>query len=292
MIRNRWVLIFLGGWFWLGAAGSAPAGEGNVLVLDCTDSTAAADLTGKLPAVYLGNGDFDASGFTANGEINQTDFKSLIQTKLQKPKGMVRLKITKGDEVDIYVVTSIRMDTSDQAVALPNAPLQWFTDPISFVSTPPTRSSGPVTTVSQPLTLSILRTARFLLKEQQRPSALESGGIAKASSLFGVTFKVSAPVTAFYCIYPAPQKVYYYYRERYKLKFENSVLTLSFEDQKANQLNVETLMTGKSENWFLMAGGPRPPTTWTLINLGTIPRAFTSGWIGPPTIFLTPVCAY
>ncbi len=256
MIENLSLRAALCGAWWLGAAGLCSAENGNTIVLDCTNSCVASDLTGKLPTVYQGGANFDAAAFSGNGEIPRKDFETLARTGLKKPKGVVRFKITKGDIVDIYVVTSIRMDTSNQAVALPDAPLQWVSDPMTWVSSRPSRSSGPATTVSQPITLSILRTARFLLKEQQRPTALESGGIAKASSLFGVTFKESKLVPSPSGESPPAPTVYYYYLEKYKLKFENSVLTLSFEDQKANQLNVETLMTGKSENWFLMAGGP------------------------------------
>ena len=255
MIKTLLVPILIGGGLCWGGASRGFAGEDNIIVLDCTNSYVASDLTGKLPAVYMGCGNFDATGFAGNGEITQKDFESLVRNTLKKPRGVVRLKITKGDEVDIYIVTSIRMDTSDQAVALPDAPLQWVSDPITFVGSHSSRSSGPVTTVSQPITLSILRTARFLLKEQQRPAALESGGIPKASSLFGVTFKESTQAHPHFYGNPPVEKVYYYYREKYKLKFWHSLLTLSFEDQKANLLNVETLMTGKPENWFLMAGG-------------------------------------
>ena len=112
-----------------------------------------------------------------------------------------------------------------------------------------------MTTASQPITLSILRTARFLLQEQQRATSLQSGGVATASSVFGVTFKEPAPLLG-PVERPPAEKGYYYYRQKYKLKFENSTLALSFEDQNGNQENVATIITGSPENWFLTAGGP------------------------------------
>jgi len=55
---------------------------------------------------------------------------------------------------------------------------------------------------------------------------------------------------------PPNGTVYYYYRQSYRLKFENSTLLLSFEDQNGNQQNVATVIAGPPENWFLTAGGP------------------------------------
>ncbi len=271
-----------------GAAAPCFAGDMDVIVLDCTNSTVASDLTGKLPAVYQGGDDFDAAGFTGNGEITQKEFGELTKTTLKKPKGTVRLIITKGDTVAIYVVTSIPMQTFNQAVALPDAPLQWVADPMTLVSSPSSSDSGPVTSVSGPLTLSILRTARFLLKEMQRPAALESGGIPKASSLFGVTFKEAGPSKLPAEEKPPTEKIYYYYLEKYKLKFEHSLLTLSFEDQKANQLNVETIMTGKAENWFLMAGGPLAAYNFNTNNFGNNPTGLYVGLNWTPNDIFDP----
>jgi hypothetical protein len=240
------------------------AGDGNIVVLDCTSSGMASDLTSKFPGVYLSRRGFDASKFSEKGEITQADFEGLIRTGLKKPKGTIRFQIRKNDELDVYVVTSIRMDTFDQAIAPAAPPLEWLSDPIIFVASNSSRHSGPVTTSSRPITLSILKTARFLLKEQQRPTSLESGRDAMASSLFGVTFKGAAVPTLAPGDKPPSEKVYYYYRQKYKLKFENSLVNLSFEDQSGNQENIATVMTGPSENWFLTAGGPllsyNPPT--------------------------------
>jgi hypothetical protein len=229
--------------------------DGNIIVLDCTDSGAASDLTSKLPTVYLALKNFDPLKFSENGEITRTDFANLARTELRKAKETIRFKIKKNDEMDVYVVTSIRVDTLEQAIA-PAAPApQWISGSITFVTSNAPRGSGPATTVSQPLTLSVLRTARFLLKEQQRPTSLESGDRAKVLSVSGVTFKEAAPLLGPEERPPSPP-VYYCYRQKYRLKFENSLLNLSFEDQNGNQQNVATVISGRSENWFLMAGGP------------------------------------
>ncbi|HEY5038506.1 MAG TPA: hypothetical protein VIJ93_05475, partial [bacterium] len=135
-------------------------------------------------------------------------------------------------------------------------PLVWLSDPITFVASNSSRASGPVTTASQPITFSILKTARFLLKEQQRPTSLESGRDAKASSVFGVAFKVAMSSQPGLKDKPPSQKVYYYYRQKYKLKFENSIVSLSFEDQNGNQENVMSVITGPSDNWYFTAGSP------------------------------------
>ncbi len=244
-------LVLLGGGF-----SPAFADDGNVIVLDCTSSETASDLTSKFPVLYLPREKFDASRFSDGGEISRADFEALTRTALKTPKGPIRFKIRKGDEMDVYFVTSIRMDTFEQAVAPVAAPLQWVSDSITFVTSGAPRHSRPVTTESQPITLSILKTARFLLKEQQRPTSLESGDEAKASSVFGVTFKAATQPSRGPEEKPASPEFYYYYRQKYKLKFENSILSLAFEDQSGNQENVATVISGDSENWFLMAGGP------------------------------------
>lgn len=232
------------------------ADDGNVIVLDCTSSGIASDLTSKFPTAYLSRKNFDASRFSENGEISRVDFEVLTRTALKTPKGTIRFKIRKNDEMDVYIVTSVRMDTLEQAVAPAAAPLQWVSDSITFVTSGASRHSGPVTTASEPITMSILKTARFLLKEQQRPTSLESGDGAKAFSIFGVTFKTAAPPKPGFNEEPGSKKVFYYYRQKYRLKFENSTISLVFEDQSGNQENVATVISGDSENWFLMAGGP------------------------------------
>src|SRR6185295_12786989 len=211
------------------------ADDGNVIVLDCTNSKVATDLTSKFPIVYLSRETFDASKFSQKGEIYQADFDLLVQNGLKKPSDNIRFKIRKNDEVDVYIVTSIRMDTFEQAIAPATPSIQWLSDPITFVASSPSRASGPVTTASQPLTLSLLKTARFLLKEQQRRTSLESGGAPKASSVFGVAFKQAVLPKSELEEGLSLQKVYYYYRQKYKLKFESSTLNLSFEDQSGNQ---------------------------------------------------------
>ena len=230
------------------------ADDGNVILLDCTKSSMAAELTSKFPTVYLSRETFDAAKFSEKGEVSQADFENLIRTGLKPSKGTIRFKIGKNQEMDVYIVTSVRMDTMEQEVAPAALPIQWVSEPMTF-TTSSSRESGPVTTASQPITLSILRTARFLLREQQRATSLQSSGADTASSVFGVAFKEPAallgPVER-----PPAEKVYYYYRQKYKLKFENSTLTLSFEDQNGNQENVATIITGSPENWFLTAGGP------------------------------------
>lgn len=232
------------------------AEDGNVIVLDCTSSNIAADLTSKFPVVYLSAKNFDPAKFSENGEISQADFGGLIRTGLKKPKGTIRFKVRKNDSVDVYIVTSIRMDTFEQAAAPAAPPLQWVSDPIIFMNSIASRASGPVTTSSQPLTLSIMKTARFLLKEQQRPTSLESTRYANASSVFGVTFKVPRTSESGQEEQSPSDKIYYYYRQKYKMKFDNSVLNLSFEDQSGNQENVASVFTGASDNWFLTAGSP------------------------------------
>jgi len=273
---------------WIGSPGFALAFEENILVLDCTNSAVASDLTSKSPTVYLSEKGFDPTRFTPGGVITQTDFTTLTQSGLKKPKGTLRLKIKKNDEVDIYIVTSTRMDTLDQAIAPAAAPLQWLSDPIVFVASKSSNASGPVTTVSQPITLSILKTARFLLKEMQRPAALESGGIPKTSSLFGVTFKEAVLPTPNPGEKPIGEKVYYYYRQKYKLKYEHSLLTLSFEDQNGNQQNVETVMTGVSENWFLMAGGPLAAFNFDTNDFGNNPGGLYLGLNWTPNDIFDP----
>lgn len=224
--------------------------------MDCTQSTKASDLTSRFPTVYRSRDNFDPTMFSESGEIDKSDFESLAATCLKSPPGNIRFKIRKNEELDVYIVTSIRMETSEQAIASAPPPVQWVSNAITIVEARSGRPNQPVTTISRPLTLSTLRTARFLLKEQQRPTSLESGDEAKASSVFGVTFKEAViPEEETGGATAARREVYYYYRERYKLKFENSLLTLCFEDQNGNQQNVATVITGRSENWFLMAGG-------------------------------------
>jgi hypothetical protein len=240
----------------MGGAHLSFAGDWNVIVLDCTSSNVASDLTSKFPVVYLSKPNFNASRFSENGEILRADFDSLTQTALKTPQGTTRFKITKNDQIDVYIVTSIKMDTLEQKIAPGAPPLQWVSEPMTFVASHSPRPSGPVTTVSRPLTLTTMRTARFLLKEQQRPTALESGRDWKASSLFGVTFKALPEPPPGPEVKPASPKVYYYYRQKYQLKFENSIVTLSFEDQSGNQESVLSVVVGPSDNWFLTAGGP------------------------------------
>jgi hypothetical protein len=231
------------------------ADDGNILVLDCTKSGAPTDLTSQLPTVYLPRKNFDSSKFSGNGEIFKSDFSDLTRAGLKIPKVAIRFKIRKNDEVTVYIVTSMRMDTFEQSTATEIAPLQWVTDPVNFVTSNFSRDSGPVTTMSQPITLSIVKTARFLLKEQQRPTSLESGRDAKASAVFGVTFEATRPPLG-----PEEKRpsgnVYYYYRQKYKLKFDNATVSLSFQDQNGNLEDVATIITGPSDNWFLTAGGP------------------------------------
>jgi hypothetical protein len=253
--RNKPGIPFLCFALFMGAPLFGFAGGVNSIVLDYTHSVTAPDLTSQLPTVYIARKSFDDSKFSDDGEITQSDFADLTEKGLKRPKENIRFKIKKNDEMDVYIVTSIRMDTFEEAVAPATPPLQWVSDSITFVTSNSSRRSGPVTTSSSPITLSILKTARFLLREQQRPTSLESGDKAKVSAVFGVTFKAAAlplgPEEK-----PPSSKVYYYYRQKYRLKFESSVLNLSFEDQNGNQENVATVISGASENWFLMAGGP------------------------------------
>ena len=232
------------------------AGDWNVIVLDCTSSTVASDLTCKFPVVYISNPKFEAAKFSQSGEISQVDFGALTQTGLKTPKGTIRFEIKKNDEIDVYIVTSIKMETFEQASAPAVPPLEWVSDPITFVNSNSSRRSGPVTTKSEPMTLSIMKTARFLLREQQRPTSLESGRDAKASAVFGVTFKVPQAPPPGLGEKPPSQKIYYYYRQRYKLKFNNSIVGLSFEDQNGNQENVMSVVTGPPDNWYFTAGSP------------------------------------
>ncbi len=250
------VFVLIGIVLFAGSPNSSLAGDWNVIVLDCTSSTVASDLTSKFPVVYLSNPEFEASKFSQSGEISQVDFGALTQTGLKTPKGTIRFKIKKNDQIDVYIVTSVKMETFEQASAPAAPPLEWVSDPITFVASNSSRHSGPVTTESRPITLSIMKTARFLLREQQRPTSLESGRDAKASAVFGVTFKVPVGPKSITVVPPQSQKIYYYYRQRYKLKFENSFVGLSFEDQSGNQENVMTVTTGPSDNWFLTAGSP------------------------------------
>ncbi len=231
------------------------ADDGNIIVLDCTKSGGVPDLTSQLPTVYVARNHFDPSRFSENGEISKADFSNLARTGLKIPKVAIRFKIRKNDEVDVYIVTSVRMDTFEQATATAIAPLQWVTDPINFVTSNFSQATSPVTTTSQPITLSIVKTARFLLNEQQRPTSLESGRDAKASSVFGVTFKAATLPLGPEEKLP-PKNIYYYYRQRYKLKFDNAIVSLSFQDQNGNLEDVATIITGPSDNWFLTAGGP------------------------------------
>jgi hypothetical protein len=237
----------------MGMAALGFAEDDNTLVLDCTNSRAAWDLANKFPAVYLTNKNFDPAKFSDNGEMTKTDFDLFVKTQLKVAKDNIRFKLRKTDEIDVYIVTSIPIDL--QETTNPAAPdIQWVSDPIIFTGSNSSRPGRPVTAASQPLTLSILKTARFLIQEQQRPTALESGTAAMPSFVYGVAFKESAPVTGLATPTPSPT-VYYYYRQRYKLKFESSVLKLSFEDQSGNQQNVATVISGASENFFLSAGG-------------------------------------
>jgi hypothetical protein len=122
----------------------------------------------------------------------------------------------------------------------------------------------------------------------QRPAALESGGIPKTSSLFGVTFKEAVLPTPNPGEKPIGEKVYYYYRQKYKLKYEHSLLTLSFEDQNGNQQNVETVMTGVSENWFLMAGGPLAAFNFDTNDFGNNPGGLYLGLNWTPNDIFDP----
>jgi hypothetical protein len=227
----------------------------KVILLDCTQSGPVAGLTGKVPKVYLTRKRFDPMKFSGNGVITPVDFAGLIRTDLIPPKETIRFKTRKNEEIQVYIVTSTPMDIFEQPEA-PAAPsLQWVSGPISFVTSTSPRLSGPVTASSQPITLSILKTARLLLKEQERPSSLESGNSPKPSSLFGVIFTDTPPPLG-PVERPPSQKLFYYYRLKYKLKFDSGILSLAFEDQNGNQQNVASVVSGPPENWFLMAGGP------------------------------------
>ncbi|HTC20334.1 MAG TPA: hypothetical protein VK859_05785, partial [bacterium] len=231
------------------------ASDVKVILLDCTQSGPVAGLTGKVPKVYLSRKSFDPMKFSDNGEITPADFAGLIRTDLAPPKETIRFKTRKNEEIQVYIVTSTPMDIFEQPEA-PAAPsLQWVSSPISFVTSNSPQSSGPVTASSQPITLSILKTARLLLKEQERPSSLESGNSPKPFALFGIIFTDTPPPLG-PVERPPSQKTYYYYRLKYKLKFDSGILNLSFEDQNGNQQNVASIVSGPPENWFLMAGGP------------------------------------
>ncbi len=221
------------------------------------------------------------------GEIPQADFADLTRTAFKTPKETMRFKAGKNDEIEVYIVTSSPMDTFEQAEASAVPQIQWVSDPITFVASNSPRYSGPVTTSSQPITLSIQKTARLLLKEQQRPTALESGNSPKASAIFGVVFRDASPPLGPE-EQPPSQKVYYYYREKYKLKFNSGILNLSFEDQSANQLNVATAITGPSENWFLMAGGPVYAYNFDTKNFGDNPTGLYVGLNWTPNDIFDP----
>jgi hypothetical protein len=276
------VFLFL---FWGPSNGLAD--NGNIIVLDCTKSGMASELTSKFPTVYLSRKTFNASKFSEKGEVLQADFENLIRTGLKTSKGTIRFKIGKNQEMDVYIVTSVRMNTLEQEIAPAALPIQWASDPITFVASSSSRKSGPVTTASQPITLSILRTARFLLREQQRATALQSGGTAPDSSVFGVTFKEPPPLLG-PVERPPTEKVYYYYRQKYKLKFENSTLVLSFEDQNGNQENVATILTGSPENWFITAGGPLYAYNPNTNNYGGNPTGLYVGFNWTPNDIFDP----
>ncbi|HUO57002.1 MAG TPA: hypothetical protein VMV05_02385 [bacterium] len=232
----------------LGGHARAWAGGANILVLDCTNSKVPGDLTEKSSAAYLPAGSFDDSVFEADGTIAKEDFDGLLKSKLKKPKGSIRFFSRKNDEIDVYIVTSIPMKASARLLdsgAPP--PILMVGGPLTFSSPP---GAGKGTGVSQPVTLSILQSARFLLEEQKRPTSLESGRSEVVSSFFGVSFK-ALPGPA-----PEGKNVYYYHLEKYKLKSDSGTLKLSFQNQNGNLQSIATVMTGPSENWFLMAGGP------------------------------------
>src|SRR5579859_1917132 len=125
------------------------ASDRSIIVLDCTNSAVASELTSKFPVVYLADKGFDPSGFSEKGEITSADLAVLTRMGLKTPKGTIRFEIKKNDTMDVFVVTSVRMDTFDQAIATAAPPLQWVSDPIDFVTSNPMRSAGPVTTSSK-----------------------------------------------------------------------------------------------------------------------------------------------
>jgi hypothetical protein len=238
----------------LGRPGTGLANESSVIVLDCTHAQTISDLTGKFPTVYLARRNFDPSKFDPSGEITQVDFEVLTRTALRLHQGTIRSKIAKNEELVVYIVTSVRMNAFEQDAAPANESPQWLSDPIVFVAPNPGGRSKPVTTASRPITLSVVKTARFLLREEERPTALESGREEKASSVFGVTFKaatVHGPG-----LDGLSRKVHYFYRQKYRLKFKNGTINLSFEDQSGNRENVATILSGPPDHWFLTAGGP------------------------------------
>src|SRR5579859_4928157 len=164
-------LVLLGAW-----KGTGWAEPDHVLVLDCTNSSVPSDLTSKSSTVFLPVNHFDDSAFGPRGEITQVDFNGLTRTALKKPKGSIRFFTHKNEEVEVYIVTSIPVETTEQQLESPVLP------PVLLVSGPltmniayPEEGGHPKTAFSQPITISTLQTVRFLLEEQKRPTALESG---------------------------------------------------------------------------------------------------------------------
>src|SRR5580693_4855778 len=110
---------------WLALAAGVPlpgyASNIKVILLDCTQSGPVAGLTGKVPKVYLSRKSFDPTKFSDSGEITPVDFTGLIRTALAPPKETIRFKTRKNEEIQVYIVTSTRMDIFEQPEA-PAAP--------------------------------------------------------------------------------------------------------------------------------------------------------------------------
>ncbi len=222
----------------------------QIMVLDCTNSKVPADLTSKSCVVYLPTHHFDGSAFEEDGTITKNNFNGLIKAGLKKSKGQIRFFSGKNDEIDVYVVTSIPVKTSAQMLdtSVP-PPVLMVSGPLTL-SLPASQGTGKAIAVSQPVTLSILQTARFLLEERKRPTSLEAGHSEVVSNFLGVSFK-ALPASDI-----DGNDFYYYHLEKYKLKSDSGTLKLSFQNQNGDQQNIATVITGPPENWFLMAGGP------------------------------------
>ncbi len=237
-------IMFVGG---LKSLFAAPP---QVMVLDCTNSMVPSDLTSKSSVVYLPNHHFDGSTFEEDGTISKVNFNNLLKTGLKKSKGQIRFFSRKNDEIDVYVVTSIPVKTTAQMLdsSVP-PPVLMVSGPLTL-ALPAPQGKEKAIAVSQPVTLSILQTARFLLEERKRPTSLEAGHSEVVSNFLGVSFK-AIPASDI-----DGNDFYYYHLEKYKLKSDSGTLKLSFQNQNGDQQNITTVITGPSENWFLMAGGP------------------------------------
>jgi hypothetical protein len=238
--------------FFLLEAGGLWAADPSVLVLDCRQSKVPQDFTSQAPTVYLPGKDFDASQSFRNGEISPGRFDKWVKSGWKKAGGQVRLRTRKGDEIDVYIVTSVPMMVFQQPQGAPIPSPQLVTQPLIFTVPPRSGPSQALTVESQPLTISYLPTARFIIQEKRRQGELEAGNFSEESYQTGVLFKPAAGDKG----EAGNERVCYFYAVKYPLKCDNGIVRLSFSDPIGNQQQVASLLTGPSQNWFLTAGGP------------------------------------